>query len=231
MSKKMMLSAGFVVLGSIVLASGCAAPPRWAQEEDTIRDHREKAVFGVGKASPELSGREEVRAAAARVRARVNMRKAAADYAGDFANRFIESNEEWFEQDELGAFLADFSEAFNVRTRLSGLITDEWVDSRGRLDGEGSAYALARLDLDADLFDVLKAAFAETLEKHGEEVLKVDAETVLAGLDTAAERAVAAPFEALVPAEPEPEPEVEEEQPEDGENDVDDAGNDEEEDN
>lgn len=214
MCKKSVLSLIAFVGLSVVLA-GCATAPRWARDEESIiRDYREGAVYGIGRGEPAL-GAEPVRLAAANTRARTNMRRASLNYGRELLDRFIESNEEWFDLDVKDAFLDDFEDALKPLVRLTGEISDNWVDSRGRLNGEGAVYARARQSLDRGYFNAVQAAAAEVVGKYADSLLKAEQETVLSGLEAAIEGALQDPLKALLPPEPEPEPEPEvEEDPE-----------------
>ncbi len=224
MWKKFLPLMSIAVPGLFVLLAGCAAPPQWAQEgEHTVRDETQKAVFAVGKASAELTDADDVRMAVARTAARTKLNKASRDYAGEFVRGLVDANEEWFAVEELDPFWNDLEDALNAHLRSSIAVVDEWVDAKGRLDGAHTAYARTRQNLDEDFFHAVRESVAQALDAHEEDVLNVELEVVLSGLDEAIERAIEQPFAALLYSEPEPE-EAAEEEPEDADDEETDNG-------
>ncbi len=207
MRKKIFVLMSIVVSGAIL--AGCATPPpEWAQDAQvTLRDVDAGAIYGVGKVDAGF-GSEDVMLSTVNLRARSHLSQARLEYARDFFARFVETNEEWFETEEMEPLWADFDDAFKSHTRGGGHIERQWTDEAGRLNGEGTVYSLARQDLDVSFFQNLRNSFNETLEQHGEQVLKVEVETMLAELDAFIETAQENPFKALLPPEPE-EPEIE----------------------
>ncbi len=208
MCKKFLILSAFCAVFALLFA-GCAAPPRWAQEDSpTIRDVQDKYLAGVGKAHAAL-GDQKVLQAAASLRARTNLRKARGEYAADFMEQFIDENQEAFDLDKAEGYMTNFKEHFQAQTLLRGEIDQRWIDERGELNGEGTVYAMARLTLDPVYFEVLQKSAAETLEKH-REVLTVDMSEILDKLNEKIQFAIQYPFEALKTPEEAPAP-IEEE--------------------
>ncbi|MFW6457496.1 MAG: hypothetical protein ACOC0A_04300 [Planctomycetota bacterium] len=179
--RKVILS--FVAVLVIGMLVGCGAPGWVEQDPDVRKGKASMGVYGVGEGMSELSTDAQVNFASIKARSAID--KAEKEYVSNLLKMFVESNDNWFNVDEvekLGLY-EKAAEATAESTMLNTEELDQWTDNKGTAGDEGTLYLLRYLPLDGDFFDVMLENYKAVIDDNAEEVLDADKDDVMSALE------------------------------------------------
>ncbi|MFW6044578.1 MAG: hypothetical protein ACOCR1_02425, partial [Planctomycetota bacterium] len=169
-----------MVFGVIVafLMAGCGTPG-WVQEGPGARKGRASVgVYGSGEGVAGAS--HEAQEALASLKARDAVAEGTREYVAGVMQGFVESNEDWFDMEQVEELELYESAADTVTKDNLARVekVDQWTD-----DEEDKVFLLRYMPVDEELCQSMRSTFESVIQENSDDILQAPADDVMEGLE------------------------------------------------